>query len=97
MAALAESIHPGEHLSEILNELGTTQYRLAKTIGVPPVRINDIVHCRRSITADTALRLGQALAMSAEFWMNLQRVYDLDVARASTDTSWIEPLVEATA
>ena len=96
MAALAEPIHPGEHLSEILNELGISQYRLAKTIGVPPVRINDIVHRRRSITADTALRIGQALAMSAEFWMNLQRMYDLDVARASTDTSWIEPLVEAT-
>ena len=97
MAALSEPIHPGEHLSEIMNELGITQYRLAKAIGVPPVRINDIVHCRRSITADTALRIGQALAMSAEFWMNLQRMYDLDVARASTDTSWIEPLVEATA
>ncbi len=97
MAALAEPIHPGEHLSEILNELGITQYRLAKTIGVPPVRINDIVHRRRSITADTALRIGQALATSAEFWMNLQRMFALDVARASTDTSWIEPLVEATA
>ena len=97
MAVLAEPIHPGEHLSEMLNELGITQYRLAKAIGVPPVRINDIVHCRRSITADTALRIGQALEMSAEFWMNLQRMYDLDVARASTDTSWIEPLVAATA
>ena len=97
MAAFAEPIHPGEHLSEILNELGITQYRLAKAVGVPPVRINDIVHCRRSITADTALRIGRALEMSAEFWMNLQRMYDLDVARASTDTSWIEPLVEATA
>ena len=97
MAALAEPIHPGGHLSAILNELGITQYRLAKTIGVPPVRINDIVHRRRSITADTALRIGHALAMSAEIWMNLQRMYDLDVARASTDTSWIEPLVEATA
>lgn len=97
MKALAEPIHPGEHLSEILHELGITQYRLAKSIGVPPVRINDIVHCRRSITADTALRIGQALHMSAEFWMNLQRMYDLDVARASTDTSWIQPLVESTA
>ncbi len=97
MVALAEPIHPGEHLSEILNELGISQYRLAKTIDVPPVRINDIVHCRRSITADTALRLGQSLEMSAEFWMNLQRMYDLDLARASTDTIWIESLVEATA
>ena len=47
------SIHPGEHLAEILDELGISQYRLAKTIGVPPIRINEIVHCRRSITADT--------------------------------------------
>ena len=80
-----------------MNELGITQYRLAKAIGVPPIRINDIVHRRRSITADTALRIGQALGMSAEFWLNLQRMYDLDVARSSTDVSGIEPLVEATA
>lgn len=61
------------------------------------IRINDIVHCRRSITADTALRIGQALGMSAEFWLNPQRMYDLDVSRASTDTSGIEILVEASA
>ena len=89
----APPIHPGEHLAEILEELGISQYRLAKTIGVPPIRINDIVHCRRSITADTALRIGQALGMTPEFWLNLQRMYDLDVARASTDTSAIESLV----
>ena len=89
-----EPIHPGEHLAEIMSELGITQYRLAKTIGVPPIRINDIVHCRRSVTADTALRIGKALGMSAEFWLNLQRMYDLDVARATTDISGIEPLVE---
>lgn len=88
-------IHPGEHLAEILDELGISQYRLAKTIGVPPIRINEIVHCRRSITADTALRIGQALGMTPEFWLNLQRMYDLDLARASTDISTIEPLVEA--
>ena len=56
-----EPIHPGKHLSEIMGELGITQYRLAKTIGVPQVQIHDIVHCRRSITADTALRIGKAL------------------------------------
>ena len=95
--ASTDPIHPGEHLSEIMNELGITQYRLAKAIGGPPVRIHDVVHCRRSITADTALRIGQALGMSAEFWLNLQRMYDLDVARASIDTSGIETLVEATA
>ncbi|MYD89278.1 MAG: HigA family addiction module antidote protein [Caldilineaceae bacterium SB0662_bin_9] len=90
----AEPIHPGEHLAEIMNELGITQYRLAKTMGVPPIRVHDIVHCRRSITADTALRLGQALAMTPDFWLNLQRMYDLDLARITTDTSTIEPLVE---
>ena len=91
---MALLIHPGEHLSEILAELGISQYRLAKAIGVPPIRIHDIVHCRRSITADTALRIGQALGTTPEFWLNLQRMYDLDLARASTDTSEIEILVE---
>ena len=89
----AGPIHPGEHLAEIMKELGITQYRLAKTIGVPQIRIHDIVHCRRSITTDTALRIGQALGMTPEFWLNLQRMYDLDWARASTDTSAIKSLV----
>ena len=60
----SKPIHPGEHLAEIMSELGITQYRLAKTIRVPQVRIHDIVHCRRSITADTALRIGKALGMT---------------------------------
>lgn len=93
----AEPIHPGKHLAEMLQELGITQYRLAKTVGVPQIRIHDIVHCRRSITADTALRIGQALGMTPDYWLNLQRMYDLDVARAKTDVSAIEPLVEAPA
>ena len=93
----AVPIHPGEHLAEMLSEFGISQYRLAKAIAVPPVRINDIVHCRRSITVDTALRIGQALGMTPEFWLNLQRMYDLELARASTDTSAIEPLVKASA
>ena len=92
-----EPIHPGEHLAEIIKELGITQYRLAKTIGVPQIRIHDIVHCRRSITADTALRIGQALGMTPDYWLNLQRMYDLNVARTKTDVSAIEPLVEASA
>ena len=75
-----DSIHPGEHLAEILDELGISQYRLAKAIDVPPRRINEIVHGRRSITADTALRIGQALGMTPEFWLNLQKLYDLDLA-----------------
>ena len=87
-------IHPGEHLAELLEELGIRQYRLAKAIGVPPIRINEIVRRRRSITADTALRIGQALGMTPEFWLNLQRMCDLDVARASTDTKAIQLLVD---
>ena len=91
---IAEPIHPGEHLAEILAELGITQYRLAKSIGVAQIRIHEIVHGRRSITADTALRIGQALGMTPDFWLNLQRMYDLDVARRNTDLSGIEQLVE---
>ena len=94
MTTTAVPIHPGEHLAEMLEELGISQYRLAKAIGVPSIRINDIVHCRRAITADTALRIGQALGMTPEFWLNLQRMYDLDRARSSTDTSAIQPLTE---
>ena len=92
-----EPIHPGEHLAEFIEELGISQYRLAKTIGVPPIRINAIIKRRRSITADTALRIGRALGTTPEYWLNLQRMYDIDVARSTTDISDIEPLVEAPA
>ncbi len=93
---IPEPIHPGEHLAEIMEELGITQYRLAKAIGVPQIRISDIVHCRRSITADSALRIGQALSMTPDFWLNLQRSYDLEVARGRVDVSGIKPLVDPT-
>ncbi len=86
-------IHPGEHLTEILEELAISQYRLAKAIGVSPRRINEIIHRKRSITADSALRIGMALGTSPEYWLNLQRMYDLEVARTVTDTSGITPLV----
>ena len=87
-------VHPGEHLGEFLAELGISQYRLANTIGVSPRRVNEIVHRKRSVTADTARRLGKALGMTPEFWLNLQRMYDLDLARLRVDTSTIQPLVE---
>ena len=77
-----------------MDELGITQYRLAKTIGVPPVRVHDIVNRHRSITADSALRIGRALGTTPEFWLNLQRMYDLDLARLTTDVRNIKPLVE---
>lgn len=74
-------IHPGEILfAEFLEPLGISQYRLAKDIGVTPRRINEIVHGRRTITVDTALRLGRYFNMEAQFWLNLQSHYDMEVA-----------------
>lgn len=75
-----EPVHPGEVLSEdFLKPLELTQYRLAKGLGVPARRINEIVHGKRGITADTALRLGRFFKNSPRFWLNLQMAYDLDV------------------
>jgi addiction module HigA family antidote len=75
-------IHPGEVLAEeFLAALGISQYRLAKGVGVPPRRINEIVLRKRGITADTALRLGRFFGTTAEFWMNLQMRYDLETRR----------------
>ena len=74
------SIHPGEILlEEFLRPMGISQYRLAKDISVSPRRINEIVHGKRGITADTALRLGRFFGMSPQFWLNLQNRYDLEV------------------
>ena len=87
------AIHPGEHLAEILDELGISQRRLARAIEVSPRRISEIVRCRRAVTADMALRIGLALGMTAESWLALQRLYDLDHARATVDVSRIDPLV----
>ena len=76
-----QPIHPGEILEEeFLKPMGISQYRLAKDISVPPRRINEIVHGKRSITADTALRLGKFFGMSPQFWLNLQTRFDLEVA-----------------
>ncbi len=75
-------IHPGEILlEEFLEPLGLSQYRLAKDISVPARRINEIVHGKRSVTADTALRLARYFGLSDQFWMNLQTHYDLEVER----------------
>ena len=74
-------IHPGEILlEEFLIPLGISQIRLAMDIHVPAPRINAIVHGRRAITADTALRLGKYFKMEPQFWLNLQSNYDLGVA-----------------
>lgn len=75
-------VHPGEVLSEeFLKPLQVTQYRLAKDICVPAIRISEIVRGKRAVSADTALRLSKYFGMSAEFWLNAQAQYDLEVHR----------------
>jgi len=75
-------VHPGEILQEeFLTPLAVSQYRLAKEIGVPARRINEIVHGQRRISADTALRLARFFGTSERFWINLQARYDLEVEK----------------
>lgn len=75
-------IHPGEVLLEdFLEALDVTQHRLAVSIGVPPRRINEIVHGKRRITADTALRLARYFGTTDRFWLNLQTRYDLEIEK----------------
>ena len=76
------AIHPGEHLADAIAALGITAARLARDIQVPANRITGIVHGTRAITADTALRLGRYFGTSAEFWLNLQQIYELRRATA---------------
>ena len=74
-------VHPGEvPPEEFLKPLGLSQHRLARDQSVPATRINEIVHGKRAVTADTALRLAQFSSSSAAFWLNLQQGYDLDAA-----------------
>ena len=89
-------IHPGEILlEEFLHPLGISQNRLAREMGVPPRRINEIVHGKRAITADTAVRLARALGTSEHFWLALQADYDLTEAkeRLGERLQEIKPLV----
>jgi|SRR6266850_1969007 len=74
-------IHPGEILADELNEIDISAADLARQLEVPANRISQILAGKRAITADTALRLGRYFGTSPEFWMNLQRAYDLDLAR----------------
>ena len=74
-------IHPGEILADELEEIGLTAKKLAGVIEVPPNRLYQLLAGKRNVTADTALRLSQYFGMSADFWMNLQSAYELDVAR----------------
>jgi addiction module HigA family antidote len=89
------NVHPGEVLSEeFLAPLGLSQNAVARAIGVAPRRINEIVHGKRAITADTALRLARAFGTSPEFWMNLQASYDLEEAQRALAPllSTLEPI-----
>jgi addiction module HigA family antidote len=74
-------IHPGEVLADELEETGLTAKKLANVLDVPPNRLYQLLAGKRSVTADTALRLGHYFGMSADFWMNLQTAYELDMAR----------------
>jgi len=77
-----DPIHPGEILlEEFLKPMEISQYRLAKDIGVPPRRINEIVHGKRGVSADTALRLERCFGLSEGFWLRLQARYDLEVEK----------------
>jgi len=78
------AIHPDDILlTEFMEPLGLTSYRLAKCLHVPLPRINDVVHGKRSISADTAIRLGIYFGLPAQFWLNLQNEYDIRMAQPS--------------
>jgi len=76
-----QAIHPGEHLSEELTELNMSAAQLARNLAVPTNRITAILNGQRSITGDTALRLGHFFGTSPEFWLNLQSIYELRLAQ----------------
>ncbi|GAA0939211.1 HigA family addiction module antitoxin [Pseudonocardia zijingensis] len=91
-------VHPGEVLMEdFIEPLGITQHKVAVAIGVPPRRINEIVHGKRRITADTALRLARYFGTTDLFWVNLQNRYDLEIERDALGEALgrIEPLRSA--
>ncbi|MGA3023615.1 MAG: HigA family addiction module antitoxin [Bryobacteraceae bacterium] len=83
----ATAIHPGEHLAEELKELGISAAELARKLDVPTNRITGILNGQRSITGDTALRLAHFFGTSAEFWLNLQSLYELRIAQKKVGKS----------
>jgi len=86
-------VHPGEHLEEFLEEFGVSAYALARVMNVPQPRLSEILHGRRSITADTSARLGKAFGQSPSFWLRLQNAYDLQQVDESIED--IAPLAVA--
>ena len=92
----AYSIHPGEILkTEFMEPLGLSSYRLAKELHVSAPRVNDLVRGKRSITADTAMRLSAYFGNSAEFWLGLQMDHDLWVAAKNKSLSRVKPWAQA--
>lgn len=81
------AIHPGEQLEALLEELGMSAAELGRQLGVPTNRITAILHGRRTVTGDTALRLGHFFGNSPQFWLNLQSLYDLRIAQTRVGTA----------
>ena len=93
-AAKLPPMHPGEILlEEFLEPLALSQYRVAKDTSVPPRRINEIVHGKRAVTADTALRLARYFGTSERFWLNLQSRYDLELEKDRLGTRLVTEVV----
>ena len=91
-------VHPGAYLKELLEELSVSQYRLAKDIGVPAMRINYVVNGKRPVNAELALRLGKYFGQNPRYWLNLQTRYDMDIAEdtlADQVAVQVHPLVFA--
>lgn len=90
------TVHPGEVLlKDFIEPLGLTRYRVAKAIGVPQRRVDEICSGRRAMTADTALRLGRFFSVEPQLWMNLQAQFDLELAERNLDQANIVPLKRA--
>lgn len=91
-------VHPGAYLKELLDELALSQYRLAKDIGVPAMRINYIINGKRPVNAELALRLGRYFGQNPRYWLNLQSRYDMDLAEDTLSVQveqQVRPLVLA--
>jgi len=92
-------VHPGVYLKELLDELTLSQYRLAKDIGVPAMRVSYVVHGKRPVTAELALRLGRYFGQSPRYWLNLQSRYDMYIAEDTLSgqvVKQVRPLAAAT-
>ena len=83
----SRAIHPGEHLAEELKELRMSAAALARHLGVPTNRVTEVLHGKRAITGDTAFRLGHFFGTTAEFWLNLQSLYEIRLAERKTGRS----------